>query len=77
MNQCFRCVHWNGDKELAEEMLKDNPLSLDLWAGWPSNGRCDQFCQWGNLDVYGDASVILTVDANFGCVYFETEEGKE
>ncbi len=68
--RCFTCKYWDGDKEKAMKQFEENPISMDLFKGWPEDGRCGIDYEWLNIDINGDACVDKTVDANFGCVYW-------
>lgn len=68
--RCATCRYWQGDKEKAAEQFEEAPISMDLFKGWPEDGRCGIDYEWLNIDINGDACVDKTVDANFGCVYW-------
>ena len=70
-NRCATCKYWQGDKEMAAAMFAENITSMDLFEGWPSSGGCGISYEWLSIDIYGDASVSIEVDANFGCPYWE------
>jgi len=73
--RCATCTHWQGDKKEAARMLKDDPISMDLFKGWPNDAVCGIDYEWLNTDIEcGDARVIFTVDANFGCVYWSADK---
>lgn len=68
--RCATCKYWQGDKEKALKMYAENPLSMDLFKGWPDDGSCGIDYEWLNTEIHGDAIADNTVDANFGCVYW-------
>jgi len=68
--RCATCKYWQGDKEKAIKMFNENPVSMDLYKGWPNDGNCGIEYEWLNTEVSGDAAVYNTVDANFGCIYW-------
>lgn len=68
--RCATCKYWRGDKNKAADMYKENPVSMDLFKGWPESGGCKIDYEWLNLDVVGDAYVTIATDANFGCPYW-------
>ena len=70
--RCATCQHWQGDKEKAEGMFKENPLSMDLLNGWPNGGACGIYYEFLNIEIHGDATFTSDFDANFGCVYWRT-----
>lgn len=72
--RCATCFYWEGDKVKAAETFKDNPVSMDAKDGWPEDGGCAIEYDWLNTEMYGDARVTQTVDANFGCVYHSADE---
>lgn len=75
--RCATCKYWRGDKEKAMRMYTENPVSMDLYDGWPDDGVCVIDYQWLNTEINGDAVARNTVDANFGCVHwFETTTGE-
>jgi hypothetical protein len=68
--RCGSCRYWQGDKEKAAALYKDNPISMDLFKGWPNTGGCGIEYEWLDTEIHGDAFVTHVVEANFGCVYY-------
>lgn len=68
--RCATCRYWQGDKIQAAEMYKENPLSMDLFKGWPESASCGIEYEWAEIEVNGDAVAFLEVPANFGCPYW-------
>ena len=68
--RCATCRYWQGDKEKAEAMFEENPISMDLYKGWPDDGACGIDYEFLNTEIHGDARVSNDFDANFGCVYW-------
>jgi len=71
--RCFQCVYWGGDKEKVQLEFKNNPISMDLFNGWPEHGDCSVKCEWAELEVFGNATARLMVAANFSCPYGITQ----
>jgi hypothetical protein len=67
---CYTCTYWGGDKGKANRMIAENPVSMDLFKGWPDTGSCKIDYEWFNPEVRGDAFVTMETDANFGCPYW-------
>lgn len=70
---CATCRHWEGDKEGAMLLFKENPMSMDLHNGWPNEGDCGKSYLFLNLYITGNATVETAVDANFGCCHWEPD----
>ena len=68
--RCATCKCWQGDKKKALKMCEENPLSMDLFKGWPDDGSCGIAYEWLNTEIRGNATAENKVDANFGCVYW-------
>ena len=71
MKQCYECTYWKGDKAEVIRTFKANPISMDLFKGYPCFGACSIDYEWLDTDIYGDASVTNKVAANFGCPYWK------
>ena len=69
MIQCHQCKYWDGDKAKVRQAYDNNPVSLDLFEGWPESGECKISYEWAEIEINGNASVSLEVPANFGCPY--------
>jgi len=74
VRRCATCCHWQGDKEKATELFEENPLSMDLFKGWPNDGDCRIDYEFLNVEIHGNATASNTFDANFGCVYWSIPE---
>ena len=72
--RCISCMYWTGDKEKAVSRHADNPISSDLFKGWPEPGNCNISYEWLYIHAHGDASVTIEVDSNFGCPYYAGDE---
>lgn len=70
VRRCATCKYWQGDKEKASAMYKENPISMDFDRGWPEDADCGLSYKWAELSVEGDAVAWLYVPANFGCVHW-------
>lgn len=70
MNNCYQCKYWQGDKESTKLLMAKYPQSMDLFKGFPNSGKCGIDYEWAEIEIDGDATAILEVNANFGCVYF-------
>ena len=68
---CVTCKYWQGDKEISISNYLENPVSMDLEAGWPEDGECWSDHAWFHIEVLGDATAKLVVDANFGCIHWD------
>ena len=68
--RCATCRYWQGDKEKAEALFAENPVSMDLFKGWPNSGACGIAYEWLETEIHGDACVSQELPANFGCVYY-------
>ena len=66
--RCAGCKSWRGDKTRARAMHVENPMSMDFLHGWAEDGDCMLEHKWLNTSIEGDATVVNTVDANFGCI---------
>ena len=73
INRCATCRHWQGDKAKALAAFKENPVSMDLDKGWPNNGECAKSYDWSDFEIVGHAYVEVELNANFGCVYWESD----
>jgi hypothetical protein len=67
--RCYQCRHWDGDKVKVQQEYEKNPISLDLFNGWPEEGGCLIEYEWASITVTGNATAHLTVPANFFCPY--------
>lgn len=74
LNTCYTCTHWKGDKARMTIAIEDRgDIVMDLDDGWPTDGYCNKILESINLDIDGDASVGILLDANFGCLYYEED----
>lgn len=70
IKQCYTCKSWQGDKEKVAKQIEEYPMCMDRFKGWPEDGNCGIAYEWSQLIVKGDAAAELTVNANFGCNYW-------
>ena len=75
-NKCVTCRHWTGDKEKALDDYAEDEISISIDDGWPRDGRCKLQYKWADIEIYGDASVHLSVPSGFGCVLHEADEAR-
>lgn len=69
---CLTCKNWKGDKFSMNRMVKEsNHIAMDLKHGWPLEGDCDIQYQWSDIEINGDATADLIINANFGCILHE------
>ena len=74
MEICLTCKYWDGNKpEMLSIIEKSGDIAMDRFKGWPIDGHCNIDYEWINSEINGDASVWITVDANFGCVYHSAD----
>ena len=74
LGRCLTCRHWDGNKKRQWEICHEYPMSMHLLGGWPLASTCDR--QWDvcEIEVHGDATATVEFAANFGCIYWESDE---
>ena len=70
-NLCATCSFWGGSAENAVAAYKNNATSMDFDNGWPEYGDCDIRHKWMDIEITGDANVLTSFPANFGCVLWK------
>lgn len=74
MNNCLNCKHWDGPKKKQQRHIEKYTLTaMDLNKGWPEEGNCEVAYLWSTVEVNGDATAMLTVNANHSCNRWEGE----
>lgn len=77
MDNCLSCKHWSGPKKKQQRNInKYGVITMDLHKGWPEDGSCDVSHLWGEIEVTGDATATLIVNANHNCNRWEADDGK-
>jgi len=73
--RCLNCKFWEGDKVRTQNLINEYGYEMVMVTngGFPGGGECSTSHLWAGLNISGDALCTLTVDANFGCVYWEEE----
>jgi hypothetical protein len=75
--RCLTCKHWmeekpfGGLKPTLEMIAERGDVVMDRRLGWPLSGSCGIAYDWCELEISGDASVSMEIQANFGCVWWE------
>lgn len=69
--RCMTCEHWAGDGNKETLKAEANPAIADLYSGWTEADDCYQAHFWMNIEIQGNATATVTVNSNFGCIYWE------
>jgi hypothetical protein len=72
-DRCLTCIHWVGDKERVWEMIRANPICMDLQHGYPLDSDCNAMFEFIDIEVHGDAWAEIRFNANFGCIYHQAK----
>ena len=70
-NLCATCSFWGGNTGNVVDAYENNATSMDFDNGWPEYGSCDISNKWLDLEITGDANVLTSLSANFGCVFWK------
>ena len=70
VRRCLTCAYWEGDRAATQARIDEHgyELVMDWDRGFPFSGDCDRRTDWLEIDINGDASVNVSVPANFGCL---------
>lgn len=74
LERCLSCKHWGGDRDeelgRIREWIREG-YDLDKLYGYKS-GPCSEGPYGINVDTFGDGVSEITMDADFGCVEWES-----
>ena len=76
--RCLSCEHWCGDRDEEWNRIREwinEDLDLDKLCAI-EDGPCGEGLGGINVQIHGDAWTDVTVDADFGCVEWEANDGQ-
>lgn len=68
---CLNCEHWDGDRAAQWAVYGTSAICMDRARGWPIDGKCTEIYDAIKIEIHGNATCSLEIDANFGCVLFK------
>ena len=72
---CMTCKSWGGDVQKQKKMIETTgEICMCVNTGWPECGECASVSSWGTLQIHGNATASLIVEANFGCNRHKSNE---
>lgn len=75
LNRCLTCKNWSGAKKKQARAVNEyGPVCMDLHKGWPRRGECEINYHWSDVEITGDATARLVVNANHGCNRWEKDD---